>query len=131
MQLPAWTWTWAWAAFLRWSLHPTLMSAPSARERWQVVAWCLWPGIRHHYLLRVVSFLHRRLPTAVLLRRLQRHDAGWYRVPSVAASVHLHRRLGVNVVEGDFVQFELGMPKMRGFVDDELQVCEYWQIADE
>ncbi|MBN9317082.1 MAG: hypothetical protein J0I99_15170 [Devosia sp.] len=131
MRLPEWTWHWAWVAFLRWSLCPTLAGNLTARQRWQVVLWSLWPGIKHHYLSPVTESLHRKLPTAMLLVRLQRQGAGWYRVPSMPAAIHLWRRLGVHVLEDEFVRIERGVVTMKGYVDDDLQVCEFWPVSIE
>lgn len=128
MMLPEWTWRWAWNRFLRWSLNPTLRHCPNARERWAIVTSCLWLGIKHHYLSPMLAWLHLTLPTAIAIARLERHDAGWYRVPSMPAAIHLWRRLGVHVLEDEFVKIERGVVTMRGFVDDELQVCEFWQV---
>jgi hypothetical protein len=128
MRLPEWTWHWAWAAFLRWSLAPALPGNLTAHQRWQVVLWSLRPGIQHHYVEPVTEWLHRRLPTAFLLYRLQRQGTGWYRVPSMPAAIHLGRRLGVHVLEGDFVRIERGSVTMKGYFDNDLQVCEFWVI---
>jgi hypothetical protein len=76
----------------------------------------------------VTEWLHRRLPTAFLLYRLQRQGTGWYRVPSMPAAIHLGRRLGVHVLEGDFVRIERGSVTMKGYFDNDLQVCEFWVI---
>ncbi|MDC9824836.1 hypothetical protein PRN20_13960 [Devosia sp. ZB163] len=130
MRLPEWTWHWAWAAFLRWSLNPTLASNLTARQRWQVVLWSLGPGTKRHYLSPLTEWLHRHLPTAILLARLQRQGAGWYRVPTMPAAIHLWRRLGVHVLEGDFVRIESGSVTMKGYVDEDRQVCEFWPIEE-
>lgn len=128
MRLSEWTWKWAWTAFLRWSLHPTLASAPSARQRWEIVRWSLWPGIKHHYLQPVEAFLHRHLPTPILLLRLQHCGARWYRVPTMPAAIHLWRRLSVHVLEGDYVRIEDGMVTTKGFVDEDR--CEFWAVDE-
>ena len=130
MRVPEWTWNWAWAAFLKWSLNPTLARNLNAGQRWQVVLWSLWPGIKHHYLSPVTEWLHRTLPTAILLARLERHGTCWYRVPSMPAAIHLWRRLGVHVLEGDFVRIERSSVTMKGYVDDDYQVCEFWPIEE-
>lgn len=130
MRLPEWTWHWAWTAFLKWSLNPTLASNVTTRQRWQVVLWSLRPGIKHHYVEPVTEWLHRYLPTAILLARLQRQGAGWYRVPNTPAAIHLRRRLGAHVLEGDFVRIERGVVTMKGCVDEHHQVCEFWMIDD-
>lgn len=130
MRLPEWTWQWAWRAFLKWSLNPTLAINITARQRWQVVLWSLWPGIMHHYVEPVTEWLYRHLPTAILLVRLQRQGAGWYRVPSMPAAIHLWRRLGVHVLEGDFIRIEGGAVTMKGYVDEDLQVCEFWPVEE-
>ncbi len=130
MRLPDWTWHWAWTAFLRWSLNPALSSNITARQRWQVVLWSLRPGIKHHCVEPVTEWLHRNLPTAILRARLRRQGAGWYRVPSMPAAIHLWRRLGVHVLEGDFIRMERGSVTMKGHVDDDLQVCEFWPIEE-
>lgn len=130
MRLPELTWRWAWAAFLRWSLDPALASNITARQRWQVVLRSLWPGIKHHYVEPVADWLHRHLPTAILLARLQHQGASWYRVPSMPAAIHLWRRLGAHVLEGDLVRIERGVVTMKGYVDDDHQVCEFWPIEE-
>lgn len=109
---------------MKWSLNPTLASNIAAGQRWQVVLWSLRPGIKHHHVYPVTEWLHRHLPTA----RLQRQGAGWYRVPGTPAAIHLWRRLGVQVLEGDFVRIEHGAVTMKGYVDEDLQVCEFWPI---
>lgn len=129
-RMPEWTWRWAWTAFLRWSLDPALPGNLTARQRWQVVLWSLLPGIRHHYVEPVTEWLHRHLPTVILLVRLQRQGAEWYRVPSMQAAIHLWRRLGVHVLEDDFVRIERGSVTMKGLVDEDLQVCEFWPIEE-
>lgn len=130
MQLPHWTWQWAWQGFIRWSLNPVLHGNLGARQRWEVVVWLLWPGIKHHYLRPTEAWLHRRLPTSFLIVRLQRQGGGWYRVPAMPAAIHLSRRLGVHVLEGDFVRIERGVLTKKGCVDEDLQVCEFWQVAE-
>jgi hypothetical protein len=130
MRMPKWTWHWAWTAFQKWCLNPTLASNITAGQRWQVVLWSLRPGIKHHYVEPVTEWLHRHLPTAVLLARLQRHGAGWFRVTSIPAAIHLWRRLGVHVLKGDFVRIERGLVTMKGYVDEDLQVCEFWPIEE-
>ncbi|MGB3027659.1 hypothetical protein [Paradevosia shaoguanensis] len=128
MRLPEWTWHWAWTAFLRWALNPTLATNPTARQRWQVVLWSLWPGIKHHYLSPMLAWLHRKLPVAVAIARLERRGTNWYRVPSMPAAIHLWRRLGVHVLEGDLVRIEQGTVTMKGYVDEDLQICEFWEV---
>lgn len=130
MRLPEWTWHGAWTGFLKWSLNPTMAGNITARQRWQVVLWSLRPGIKHHCVEPVTEWLHRNLPTAILLARLRRQGAGWYRVPSMPAAIHLWRRLGVHVLEGDFIRMERGSVTMKGHVDDDLQVCEFWPIEE-
>lgn len=130
MQLPEWTWHWAWAAFLRWSLNPALASNLTVRQRWHVVLWSLRPGIKHHYVEPATEWLHRHLPTAILLARMQRQGTGWYQVPNTPAAIHLWRRLGVHVLEGDFIRIERGSVTMKGYVDEDLQVCEFWPIEE-
>lgn len=130
MRMPEWTWRWAWAAFLKWGLNPTLVSNLTARQRWQVVLWSLRPGIEHHYVEPVTEWLHRHLPTPILLARLQHQGAGWYGVPSMPAAIHLWRRLGVHVLDGDFVRIERGSVTMKGYLDEELKVCEFWSIEE-
>ena len=129
MGWPDWTWKWACAGFLRWSLDPVLPPDLSPRQRWEVVLWSLWPGIKHHYLRPTEAWLHRHLPTKVLLLRLQRYGSGWYRVPSRSAAIHFWRRLGVNVLEDDFVRIERGAVTIKGFVD--MQQCEFWRIEED
>ncbi len=130
MRLPEWTWHWAWTAFQKWSLDPALPGNLIARQRWQIVLWSIRPGIKHHYVEPVTAWLHRHLPTAILLARLQNQGAGWYRVPSTPAAIHLWRRLGVHVLEGDFVRIESGSVTMKGYFYDDLQVCEFWPIDE-
>ena len=130
MRLPEWTWNWPWAAFQKWSLDPALPGNLTARQRWQVVLWSLWPGIKHHYVEPVTDWLHRHLPTATLLVRLQHRGADWYRIPSKPAAIHLWRRLGVHVLEGDYIRIERGSVTMKGYVDDDLQACEFWPVGD-
>ena len=126
--LPEWTWRWAWTGFLRWSLNPTLLHAPNARERWSIVMSCLWPGIKHHYLSPMQAWLHRKLPVAVATARLENRGAGWYCIPSMPAAIHVWRRLGVHVLAGDFVRIRRGVVTMKGYVDQDLLVCEFWSI---
>lgn len=128
--LPEWTWRWAWNGFFRWCLNPTIMHSPNARERWAIVTSCMWPGIKHHYLSPMKAWLHRTLPVALVTARLDNHGAGWYRIPSMPAAIHLWRRLGVHVLEGDFVRIERGVVTMKGYEDEDLQVCERWAIGD-
>jgi len=126
MKIPEWTWRWAWGRFLAWRLSPALPQRLTALERWQVVVWSLWPGVKHHYLRPAEAWFHRHLPTAILLLRLRRRGADWYEVPSISSAIHLWRRLGVHVLEGDFVRIENGRATKKGFVDDDL--CEFWMI---
>lgn len=128
MRLPEWTWKWAWSAFLRWSLDPALPRGLSALQRWEVVIWSLWPGIKHHYLQPATAFLHRHLPIPILLLRLQHRGAGWYRVPTIPAAIHLWRRLGVHVFEDDYVRIEYGVVTTKGFVDEDR--CEFWAVDE-
>lgn len=130
MRLHEWTWHWAWTAFLRWSLNPTLVNTLSARQRWQVVQWSRWPGIKHHYLSPTTEWLHRHLPTAILLARLERRGGGWYRVPSMPVAIHLWQRLDIPVLEGDFVRIERGSVTMKGYVDENLKICEFWPTEE-
>lgn len=130
MRMPECTWRWAWTAFLKWGLNPALPSNLSASQRWQVVLWSLRPGIKHHYAEPVTEWLHGHLPTAILLARMEHKGAGWYRVPSMPAAIHLRRRLGAHVLEGDFVRIERGVVTMKGCVDEHHQVCEFWMIDD-
>ncbi|ODT64749.1 MAG: hypothetical protein ABS75_34150 [Pelagibacterium sp. SCN 63-23] len=129
--LPKWAWHWAWRAFMIWSLSPTMAYAPNARQRWAIVFSCLWPGIKHHYLSPMRAWLQRRLPGAVATARLKRHGAGWYSVPSAPAAIHFWRRTGVCVHQGDFVRIERALVTMKGFVDEDRQVCEFWFLAIE
>lgn len=131
MRLPEWTWHWAWTAFLRWALRPALASPLSVRQRWQVVLWSLRPGIKYHYLSPTTAWLHRHSPTGALLLRLHRQGGSWYRVPSMAVAVHLWRRLGVHVLEGDFVKIEKGAVTMTGSVDEDARICELWWIGQD
>lgn len=108
--------------------NPTLTSSITVRQRWQVVIWSLWPGIKHHYLSPMAECLHRHLPTAILLVRLQHHGAGWYRVPPTPAAIHLWRRLGVHVLEDDFVRIERGSVTMKAYEDS--YVCDFWPIEE-
>src|SRR5690606_24429019 len=101
----------------------------NARERWQVVLSCLWPGIRHHHVEPTAAWLHRHLPATAVLLRLQHQGAGWYRVPTMSAAIHLWRRLGVHVLEADYVRIERGAVTMKGFIDADLQVCEFWSVG--
>lgn len=131
MRLPEWTWRWAWTAFLKWGLNPTWASNVTAHQRWQVVLWSVWPGIKHHYVEPVTEWLHRHLPTAILLVRLERYGAGWYRVPSMPAAIHLWQRLGVQILEGDFVRIDRGVVTMKGYVDEGQHVCEFWPLTED
>ena len=131
MRLPEWTWNWPWAAFQKWSLDPALPGNLTARQRWQVVLWSLWPGLKQHHVEPVTDWLHRHLPTATLLVRLQHRGADWYRIPSKPAAIHLWRRLGVHVLEGDYIRIERGSVTMKGYVDDALQACEFWPVDDD
>ena len=92
--------------------------------------WSLRAGIKQHYVKPVTEWLHRHLPTAILLARLQHQGGGWYRVPSMPAAIHLWRRLGVHVLDGDFVRIERGSVTMKGYLDEELKVCEFWSIEE-
>lgn len=129
MSVPKWVWLWAWNGFRKWSLLEGFRDNLTAQERWEVVLWSLWPGIKHYYLRPAGEWLHRHLPTAALLLRLQRCGSGWYRVPSTVAAIHLWRRLGVHVLEDDFVRIERGAVTMKGFVD--MQQCEFWRIEED
>lgn len=113
---------------MRWRLNPTLLHASNARERWAIVTSCLWPGIEHHYLSPMRARLHRTLPVAVAIARLEDHGTGWYRIPSMPAAIHLWRRLGVHVLAGDFVKIERGVVTMTGYEDEKQQICEFWQV---
>lgn len=128
MQNPEWTWRWAWTRFLAWRLSPALPQPATARQRWQVVLRSVWPGIKHHYFSPTKAWLQHHLPSAVAIRRLEHKGAGWYRVPSMPAAVHLWRRTGVHVLEGDFVRIENGRATMKGFVDDDR--CEFWSVDE-
>jgi hypothetical protein len=49
----------------------------------------------------------------------------------MAVAVHLWRRLGVHVLEGDFVKIERGEVTMTGTVDEEAWTCEFWRIGQD
>ena len=66
---------------------------------------------------------HDRAPSPPASRRMlvsRPHDAGG----------HLWRRLGIHVLEGDFIRIERGLVTMKGCVDEDLQFCEFWQIDE-
>lgn len=129
MRLLERTGTWAWAVFLRWALDPVVPANLSTRERWAVVLWSVRPGIRHHYGRPLTAWAQKRLPIWMLLRRLEPCGAGWYRIPTMAAALHLQRRLGTPVLEGDFVRVQGGVVTATGVIDEDLNRCELWIVC--
>jgi len=130
MRFPEWSWKWAWTAFLRWALDPVLQDELSGRQRWEVIYCSVGPGIRHHYLRPTAAWLHRYLPTWVLLPRLQHHGAGWYCIPTTSVALHVERRLGVHVLEGDFVRIESGEVTAVGVLDEDQCCSEFWYVDE-
>lgn len=131
MGLPEWTSRWAWNGFLKRGLLGSFRDDLTIRQRWEIVLWSLWPGIKHHYLRPAEAWLHLHLPTPLLFLRLERCGAGWHRVPSTSAAIHVRRRLGVHLLEGDVVRIVGGVVTMRGFVDEDLHRCEFWRLDEE
>ena len=121
---------WAWAVFLRWALNPALIEGLTKRQRWEVVAWSIGPGIRHHYIRPAEAWLHRHLPTWILIPRLRPLGSGWYRIPSTSAALHLERRLGVHVLEDHFVRIEHGRVTAIGLIDEDHKTCEFWYVDE-
>jgi hypothetical protein len=120
----------AWKRFYDWSLRPTLLREPTTHERWQIVLWSLAPGIRHHYLNPLTTWLHRGLPLAALQWRLNRASNDWYRVPNQSAAMHIWDWFGVIVVVGDYVRIAGGSLIAHGWMDEVQQCCEFWTVDD-
>ncbi len=130
MVMPDWTWRWLWNGVIAWSGIGSIDENLTARERLEVAAAVLGPGLRHHYLRPVRDWLYRHLPVWVLLQRLEPSGHGWHRLPNRSAALHAFFRFGTIVHEGDFVRVIGGRLVAIGLIDEGLDRCEFW-FADE
>lgn len=125
-----WTWRWAWNAFTRWGNLDLTAEGLTAPQRWEVVCGTIGPGLRHHYVRPSRDWLHRHMPTWILMRRLRRMGSRWYRIPSVPIALHVWHRLGIRVREHEFVRIEHGEIQAIAVFDRRTHCCEFWLVDE-
>ena len=126
MQILCWTWARTWQSFRRLALLDEAYDRVDVRERWQIVWWSLSPMVSHYVVTPTKDWVQRRLPKWTALARLEAMGSGWYRVPNMGAALHVWRRLGVTVMEDDYIRVQGGVVVARGFEDDDRALCEFW-----
>lgn len=128
--VPNWTWRWAWKTFVRWVSLDLPGDDLTPRERWQVVYQAVGPSIRNRCGLPTRDWLHRHLPTWILMRRLRPMDGQWYRIPSIPVALHVWRRLGYQVREHELVKIEQGQVVAIAVFDRRTHCCEFWLVDE-